>query len=74
MLAQVGELIQVVSKGNSREMVFIKDQLETLESAMIAEGGDIVAITPRAGKRRAQEVLMSGALQDCSGFLKRVKV
>lgn len=73
MLAQVGELIQVVSKGNSREMAFIKDHLETLQSAMIAQGGDIVAATPRAGKRRAQEAVMSGALQDRSGSPKRIR-
>ena len=74
MLAQVGELIQVVSKGNSREMALIKDHLETLELAMMAEDGDIVAVTPRAGKRSAQEALMSGALQDRSGSPKRVNV
>ena len=74
MLAQVEELIQVVSKSNSREMTFIKDHLETLESAMRAEGGDIMPTTPRAGKRRAQEALMSGALQDHSGSAKRIKV
>ena len=73
MLAQVKELIQIVSKGNSREMAFIKDHLEALGSAMMAEGGDIVATTPRAGKRRAQEVLMSGALQDLSGSPKRMR-
>ena len=73
MLAQVKELIQVVSKGNSREMAFIKDHLEALGSAMMAGGGDIVATTPRAGKRRAQEALMSGALQDRSGSSKRMK-
>ena len=74
MLAQVEELIQVVSKGNSREMTFIKDHLETLELAMRAEGGNILATTPRAGKRRAQEALMSGALQDPFGSPKRIKV
>lgn len=74
MLAQVEELIQVVSKSNSREMMFIKDHLETLESAIRAEGGDIIPTTPRAGKRRAQEALMSGALQDHSGSAKRIKV
>ena len=73
MLAQVGELIQVVSKGNSREMAMIKDHLQTLESAMIAEGGDLVAVTPRAGKRRAHEAMMSGALQDRPDSPKRMK-
>lgn len=74
MLAQVEELIQVVSKGNSREMTFIKDHLETLELAMRAEGGDILVTTPRAGKRGAQEALMSGALQDPFCSPKRIKV
>ena len=74
MLVQVEELIQVVNKGNSREMALIKDHLETLELAMKAEGGDILAATPRAGKRRAQEALMSGALQESLGSPKRVKV
>lgn len=73
MLAQVEELIEVASKGDSREMAFIKDHLETLGSAMKAEGGDIVAATPRPGKRRAQEALMSGALQDRFGSPKRTK-
>ena len=74
MLVQVEELIQVVNKGYSREMALIKDHLETLELAMKAEGGDILATTPRAGKRRAQEALMSGALQESLGSPKRVKV
>ena len=73
MLAKVGELIQVASKGNSRELAFMKDHLETLRSAMIAESGDLVAVTPRASKRSAQEALMSGALQDHSGYPKRMK-
>ena len=73
-LAQVEELIQVMNKGNSREMALIKDHLETLKLAMSAEGGDILATTPRAGKRRAQEALMSGALQESLGSPKRVKV
>ena len=74
MLVQVEELIQVVNKGYSREMALIKHHLETLELAMKAEGGDILATTPRAGKRRAQEALMSGALQESLGSPKRVKV
>lgn len=74
MLAQVEELIEVASKGDSRVMAFIKDHLETLGSAMKAEGGDIVAATPRPGKRRAQEALMSGALQDRFGSPKRTKL
>ena len=74
ILAQVEELIQVVSKGSSHEMAFIKDHLETMESVIRAEGGDILAATPRAGKRRAQEALMSGALQDRYGSPKRIKV
>lgn len=74
MLAQVEELIEVVSKGNSREMTFIKDHLETLELAMSAEGGDILTTAPKVGKRRAQEALMSGALQDHSDSPKRLKV
>ena len=74
ILAQVEELIQVVSKGSSYEMAFIKDHLETMESAIRAEGGDILTAEPRAGKRRAQEALMSGALQDRYGSPKRIKV
>lgn len=74
ILAQVEELIQVVSKGSSHEMAFIKDHLETMESAIRAEGGDVLAATPRAGKRRAQEALMSGALPDRCGSPKRIKV
>ena len=61
MLAKVGELIEVASKGNSRELAFMKDHLETLRSAMIAESGELLAITPRVSKRSAQEALMSGA-------------
>ena len=71
MLAKVGELIDVASKGNSRELAFMKDHLETLRSSMIAESGD--AVTPRAGKRSAQEALMSGALQDHSDYPKRMR-
>ena len=74
MLAQVEELIQVVSKGSSCEMAFIKDHLETLVIAIRAEGAHLLATTPTAGKRRAQEALMSGALQDRSGSSKRVRV
>ena len=73
-LAQVEELIQVMNKGNSREVALIKDHLETLELAMRAEGGDILATSLRAGKRRAQEALVSGALQESLGSPKRVKV
>ena len=74
ILAQVEELIQVVSKGCSHEMAFIKDHLETMEAAIRAEGGDILADTPSAGKRGAEEALMSGALQDRYGSPKRIKV
>ena len=74
MLAQVEEVIQVVRKGNSREMALIKDHLEKLETAMRAEDGDILAATPGTRKRRAQEALMSGALQDHFGSPKRIKV
>ncbi len=73
MLGQVEELVEVVSKGNSREMAWIKDHLETLQLAMRAEGGDILATTPRSGKRGAQKALMRGALQDRFGSPKRIK-